>query len=65
MLNYSMGGMCVGSEITYTKGTPIKIRFGKPLYQAAPTIYSGTVKWCKETARNDSKYSYGIGIKFD
>jgi len=65
MLNYSSGGMLVGSETTYNKGTPIKIRFGKPLYKAAPTIYSGTVKWCKYVARDDSEYSYGVGIGYD
>jgi hypothetical protein len=65
MLNYSFGGMCVGSETTYNKGTPIKIKFGKPLYKAAPTIYSGTVRWCKDIARDDSEFSYGIGIKYN
>jgi hypothetical protein len=65
MLNYSFGGMCVGSDITYHKGTPIKIKFGKPLYKAAPTIYSGTVRWCKDRVYYDSEYSYGIGIKYD
>ena len=65
MLNYSMGGMCVGSETIYNKGTSIKIRFGKPLYKAAPTNYSGTVRWCKEIARNDYEFSYGVGIKYD
>ena len=65
MLNCSFGGMCVGSETIYKKGTPIKIRFGKPLYKAAPNVYSGTVRWCKELARDDSEYSYGVGIKYD
>ena len=65
MLNYSIGGMCVGSETTYNKGTLLKIRFGKPLYKAAPSVLSGTVRWCKEIARSDSQFSYGVGIKYD
>ena len=65
MLNYSSGGMCIGSDTIYKKGTTIKIRFSKPLYKAAPTIYSGTVKWCNELARDDVEYSCGVGIKFD
>ncbi len=65
MLNYSIGGMCVGSDAAYNKGTPIKITFSKPLYKAAPINYSGTVRWCKELARDDFEYFYGVGIKYD
>ena len=64
MLNYSSGGMCIGSDAIYNNGTPIKIRFSKPLYKAAPTVYSGTVKWCNELARDDVEFLFGIGIKF-
>ena len=65
MLNYSSGGMCIGSDSTYTKGTPIKIIFSKPLYKAAPTTYSGSVRWSKELARDDFENFYGVGIKYD
>jgi hypothetical protein len=67
MMNYSSGGMCIGSDAAYNKGAEIRIRFGQPLYKAAPTTYSGTVRWCKELARDDFdySYSYGVGIKYD
>lgn len=65
MLNYSIGGICVGSETVYNKGTPIKIRFGKPLYKTAPSVFHGTVIWCKDLFRNNSEFSYGVGIKYD
>ena len=65
MLNYSSGGMGIGTDALYRKGSPIKVRFNEPLYKAAPTIYTGTVRWCNELARNDIEYRYGVGIKFD
>lgn len=65
MLNYCMGGICVSSKTPYNKGTPIKIRFGKPLYKVAPSVLSGTVRWCKDLSRDDSEFSYGVGIKYD
>jgi hypothetical protein len=65
MQNYSSGGMCVGSDMTYERGTSIKIRFDKPLYKAAPKTSNGTVRWCKEIAHDDFEYSFGVGIKYD
>ena len=65
MQNYSSGGMCVGSDMTYKRGMAVKIRFDKPVYKAAPKTYHGTVRWCKELARHDFEYSYGVGIKYD
>ena len=65
MQNYSSGGMCVGSDMTYKRGTSVKIRFDKPLYKAAPKTYHGTVRWCKEIAHDDFEYSFGVGIKYD
>lgn len=57
MINYSSGGMCIGADATYKKGTAVKIKFDEPLYKAAPAIYSGTVRWCKELARSDFEYT--------
>ena len=65
MQNYSYGGMCVGSDMTYERGAVVKIRFDKPVYKAAPKTYHGTVRWCKELARDDFEYSYGVGIKYE
>lgn len=65
MLNYSSGGMCIGSDAFYNKGTAIKIRFNNTLYKAAPKTYSGIVSWCKELVRDDFDYPYGVGIKCD
>ena len=65
MLNYSVDGICVGSETTYNKGTPIKIRFGKLLYKAAPHVLSGTVRWCKDIAPDGSELLFEVGIKYD
>jgi len=63
MVNYSADGMCIGSDAFYNKGATINIRINMPPYKGAPTNYSGTVRWCKELARNDFEYSYGVGIK--
>jgi Tfp pilus assembly protein PilZ len=65
MLNYSSGGMGIGTDETFKIGSPIKVRFSEPLYKAAPNTYTGTVRWCNELARNDIEYTYGIGMKFD
>ena len=65
MQNYSIGGICVGSETVYNKGTPLKIRFGKPLYKDAPSVLSGTVMWFKNLSRDDFEFLYGVGIKYD
>jgi hypothetical protein len=65
MLNYSSGGMCIGSDATFNKGTAIKITIDKPLYKSSPKNYHGKVRWCKELARDDFEYSFGVGIKYD
>ncbi|MDX1699988.1 MAG: PilZ domain-containing protein [Melioribacteraceae bacterium] len=65
MLNYSAGGMCIGSDAIFERGTPIKITFDKPLYKSSPKNFHGTVKWCNELARDDFDYLYGTGLKFD
>ncbi len=65
MLNYSSGGLCIGSDAAFNKGTAINIALDKPLYRSSPKNYHGTVKWCKELAREDFNYSYGTGVKFD
>ena len=49
----------------YCKHTVINIRFDKPLYKAAPKTYRGTVRWCKELARDDFDYLFGVGVKYD
>lgn len=55
----------VQRQFTTNKGTPLKIRFGKPLYKHAPSVLSGTVMWCKNLSRDDFEFSYGVGIKYD
>ena len=65
MVNYSSGGMCIGSDTIYNMETPINIRFAKALYKAAPKTYHGKVRWCKELARGDFEYYYSLGVKYD
>ena len=65
MVNYSSGGMCIGSDMIYNRNTPIHIKFAEALYKAAPKIYRGKVRWCKELACGDLKYSYSVGVKYD
>ncbi len=65
MLNYSSGGMCIGSDATFNKGTVIKISLDKPLYKSSSQNYHGRVRWCNELAREDFDYLYGTGLKFD
>ena len=65
MLNYGSGGMCIGTDAIFEKGTALKITFDKPLYKSSPKNFCGLVKWCKELAREDLDYSYGVGIEYD
>ena len=65
MFNYSSDGMCIGSDVIFERGTPIKITFEKPLYKSSPNNFHGIVKWCKELARDDFDYSYGTGLQLD
>ena len=64
IVNYSSGGMCIGSDMTYSKDTPLNIKFNRPLFKAAPKTYRGTVRWCKELSREGFDYFYGVGVKY-
>ena len=64
MMNYSEDGMCFGSDIAFQQGAKINVKFDTPIYKAAPKIYHGVVRWCKELADDDFKYFYGVGIKY-
>ena len=65
MINYSSGGVCIGSDILYNRDTTINIKFAKALYKAAPNNYHGKVRWCKELACGDFEYYYSVGVKYD
>jgi hypothetical protein len=64
MVNYSSGGMCIGSDAIYNRDTPINIKFAEALYKAAPKTYHGKVRWCKELVRGDIEYYYSVGVKY-
>lgn len=65
MINYSNGGMLIGSDTPFQLGTNINITLAKSVFKPAPQTYYGTVKWCKERLITESRYhygNYGIGL---
>lgn len=64
MINFSGGGMCFGSDVAFKPEAKINIKFEKPIFKAAPKTYHVIVRWCKELADDDSKYFYGVGVKY-
>ena len=64
MLNYSAGGMCFGSDVAFKPGARVSVRMEKPLSKTAPKAFRGIVRWCKESAEEEAKYYFGVGIQY-
>ncbi len=64
MSNFSGDGICFETDLALKPGAKINISLDKPLFRSAPRTYDAIIKWCKELAKNDSPYYYGIGAKY-
>jgi hypothetical protein len=56
--------MSFETDFAIKPGSKITINLNKPLFRAAPKNYKAIVKWCKELAKDNSPYSYGVGAKY-
>ncbi|GAF97266.1 unnamed protein product [marine sediment metagenome] len=64
MYNYSRGGMYFESDYAPLPGTEIYIGIEKSPYDFSPDMYRAQVRWRRELATHDSKYGFGVGVKY-
>jgi hypothetical protein len=64
MYNYSRGGMYFESDYAPLPGTEIYIGIERSPYDASPDIYRAQVRWRRELAAQDSRYTFGVGVKY-
>jgi hypothetical protein len=64
MYNYSRGGMYFESDYAPLPGTEIYIGIEKSPYDLGPDLYRAKVRWRKELPEQDSKYTFGVGVKY-
>ena len=64
MLNYSRGGMYFESNYAPLPGTEIYIGMERSPYDSSPDLYRAQVRWRRKLLPHDSKYSYGVGVKY-
>lgn len=65
MINFSDGGMYFKTEVPFNPGKPVNIKFKRPLFHSAPSVFKSIVSWCGELAdENETMFTYGLGVKF-
>jgi hypothetical protein len=64
MYNYSRGGMYFESDYAPLPGTEIYIGIEKSPYDSSPDMYRAQVRWRRELPPHNSKYTYGVGVKY-
>ena len=64
MYNYSRGGMYFESDFAPLPGTEIYIGIERSPYDDSPDIYRVQVCWRRELAEANSRYSFGVGVKY-
>lgn len=64
MLNYSRGGMYFESDYAPLPGTEIYIGIENSPYDASPDMYRAQVRWRRKLPAQDSKYTFGVGVKY-
>ncbi len=64
MYNYSRGGMYFESDYAPLPGTEIYIGIEKSPYDSSPDMYRAQVRWRRELPTQDSKYTFGVGVKY-
>ena len=64
MRNFSDGGLYFESDNALKPGTKIRIRFDHLPFQSGPGILKSVVSWCRELPYDDSRYAFGVGVRF-
>jgi hypothetical protein len=64
MYNYSRGGLYFESDFAPLPGTEIYIGIEISPYDLGPDLYRAKVRWRKELSGQDSKYTFGVGVKY-
>ncbi|MDX1707117.1 MAG: PilZ domain-containing protein [Desulfobacterales bacterium] len=64
MYNYSRGGMYFESDYAPLPGSEIYIGIERSPYDASPDIYRVQVRWRRELAAENSRYMFGVGVKY-
>jgi len=64
MCNYSRGGMYFESNYAPLPGTEIYIGMERSPYDASPDLYRAQVRWRRKLPKQDSKYTFGVGVKY-
>lgn len=64
MYNYSRGGMYFESDYAPLPGSEIYVGIESSPYDASPDIYRVEVRWRRELAAQNSRYAFGVGVKY-
>jgi hypothetical protein len=64
MYNYSRGGMYFESDYAPLPGTEIHIGIEKSPYDLGPDMYRAKVRWRRQLPGQESKYAFGVGVKY-
>ncbi len=64
MFNYSIGGMYFESDYAPLPGSEIYIGIENSPYDAGADIYRAQVRWRKELPDEQSRFNYGVGVKY-
>jgi hypothetical protein len=64
MFNYSRGGLYFESDYAPLPGSEIYIGIERSPYDAGPDIYRVQVCWRRELTALDSRYAFGVGVKY-
>jgi hypothetical protein len=64
MYNYSRGGLYFESDYAPLPGTEIYIGIEKSPYDFGPDLYRVKIRWRKELSGQESKYTFGVGVKY-
>lgn len=65
MLNYSRGGLYFESDYAPLPGTDIYIGIENSPYDFGADIYRAQVRWRTKLSKKKSKYSYGVGVRYN
>ena len=64
MFNYSHGGMYFESDYAPLPGTEIYIGIENSPYDSGADVYRAQVRWRKQLPDGESKFNYGVGVKY-
>ena len=65
MLNYSRGGLYFETDYAPLPGTDIFISIENSPYDFGADVYRAQVRWRTELSKKKSKYSFGVGVRYN